>query len=126
MLRSLGKKRATVLYPVEKVDVPEDFRGRLEIRDDLCIGCAKCALMCPSEAIAMVGEKGEKKVLFHDKEMHRKKHPEVNLLSCIRCNVCAEGCPTKAIYLTTRFSGASGENVILVVPTLPKDGGSDV
>jgi len=121
LLKSLTKKRATVLYPYEKIDVPSDFRGRIEVRDDLCIGCSKCAIACPADAIEMAAEKGEKKVKYSGKEIPRKKHPEVNLLSCIRCDVCEEVCPTtpKAIYITAKFSGASGTNVILVVPTVP-------
>jgi formate hydrogenlyase subunit 6/NADH:ubiquinone oxidoreductase subunit I len=121
LLRSLTKRRATVLYPYEKIDVPADFRGAIEVRDDLCIGCSKCAIACPADAIEMVAEKGEKKISYSGKEIPRKKHPEVNLLSCIRCDVCEEVCPTapKAIYITERFSGASDKNVILVVPTVP-------
>ncbi len=120
LLRSLLKKRATVLYPVEKVDVPEGFRGRIEVRDDLCIGCSKCAMVCPAKAIEMSMEKSEKKVKFSGRELRREKHPKVNVLSCIRCGVCEEACPTnpKAIWLTLRFSGVSDKNEIIVTPTV--------
>jgi len=121
LFRSLTKKRATILYPAEKVEVPEGFRGRIEVRDDLCIGCSKCAVACPADAIEMVAEKGEKKIAYAGKEIARKKHPEVNLLSCIRCDVCEEVCPTnpKAIYITVKFSGASTENRIMSLPMVP-------
>ena len=120
LLRSLARKRATILYPVEKVDVPEGFRGRIEIRDGACIGCSKCAIVCPAKAIEMVMEKGEKKVRFSGREIRRDKYPRVNVLSCIRCGVCEESCPTnpKAIILTTKFSGASDKNDLTVTPTV--------
>jgi len=121
LLKSLGRKRATVLYPAEKVEVPEGFRGRIEVRDDLCIGCSKCAVVCPANAVEMVMDKEKAKVKFSGKELARDKHPKVNLLSCIRCGECEEACPTKpkAIYLTKNFSGASTENEMIVVPTVP-------
>ena len=121
LLRMLGKKRATVLYPAEKVDVPDGFRGRIQIRDDLCIGCSKCSIVCPSSAVEMVMDKERKKIKFSGKELSREKHPKVNLLSCIRCGECEEACPTspKAISLTTKFSGASLERDLTVVPTVP-------
>ena len=121
LLRMLGTKRATVLYPVEKIDVPAGFRGRIEIHDDLCIGCSKCSIVCPSTAIEMVMDKEKRKIKFSGKELSRERHPKVNLLSCIRCGECEEACPTnpKAIILTTRFSGASLERELIVVPTVP-------
>ncbi len=121
LFRMLGRKRATVLYPVEKVDVPEGFRGRIEIRDDLCIGCSKCSIVCPSGAVEMVIDKEKRKIKFSGKELSRERHPKVNLLSCIRCGECEEACPTnpKAIRLTTKFSGASLERDLIVVPAVP-------
>ena len=121
LLRMLGRKRATVLYPVEKVDVPDGFRGRIQIRDDLCIGCTKCSIVCPSGAVEMVMDKEKRKVKFSGKELSRDKHPKVNLLSCIRCGECEEACPTtpKAISLTKNFSGASLDRELIVNPMVP-------
>ena len=51
MFENLTHKPATTLYPKEKVPVPPAFRGRIAIRDDKCIGCSKCAVVCPTGAI---------------------------------------------------------------------------
>lgn len=45
-----------------------------------CIGCAKCASMCPAKAISMV-----------------KGKPEINRKKCIRCFCCQEFCPKAAM-----------------------------
>jgi len=121
LLRSLVKKRATVLYPFEKVEVPDGFRGKIHVRDDLCIGCSRCSVVCPAQCIDMVMEKEKKVVVFSGKEIRREKHPKVNLLSCIRCGVCEESCPTKpkAISLTKDFSGSSTKADMYVEPTVP-------
>src|SRR3970282_349658 len=44
----------TIRYPVEKVPIPEDFRARIAIRDELCFGCTICAVVCPTACIDMV------------------------------------------------------------------------
>ena len=121
VLRMLGRRRATVLYPAEKVEVPDGFRGRVQIRDDLCIGCTKCSIVCPSGAVEMVMDKEKRKIKFSGKELSREKHPKVNLLSCIRCGECEEACPTnpKAIRLSKDFSGASLERELTVNPMVP-------
>ena len=67
-----------------------------EVSLETCIGCGKCAKVCPILAIAMEEEKeasgGTK----------RKKHPEIDREICLGCGVCARNCPTKAIELKRR------------------------
>jgi len=114
MIRNLGSKPATILYPAEKVPIPEAFRGRIAIRDEACIGCSKCAVVCPTQCITMVAS--EREVEMKGKKVVRKKKPEVKLFACIRCGLCEEYCPTtpKAIYLTTEFAGAGTDKEIVV------------
>ena len=114
MFHNLGAKPATILYPTEKVPVPEGFRGRMAILDEKCIGCSKCAIVCPTQCITMVPS--ERPIEVKGKTIVRKKKPEVHLFACIRCGLCEEYCPTdpKAIYLTTDFAG-SGTDKDLVV-----------
>ncbi len=114
LFENLGSKPATVLYPAEKVAVPEGFRGRIAIRDAACIGCSKCAVVCPTECITMVAS--EREVEVKGRTIVRRKKPEVKLFACIRCGLCEEYCPTdpKAIYLTTAFAGSGTDKDVVV------------
>jgi len=61
------------------------FRGRHEVRYDICTGCDACNKICPVDAIKM-------------KPLPIKrpnKIPEVNLAICIFCGLCEDVCPTK-------------------------------
>ena len=115
IFRNLARKPATVLYPKEKLPVPEAFRGRIAIRDEICIGCTKCAIICPTECIDMVASEREVEVKGGKKIVRRKK-PVVHLFACIRCGLCEEYCPTdpKAIYLTTEPSGSGTDKDVVV------------
>jgi len=61
------------------------FRGKHEIKYDVCTGCDACNKICPVDAIIM-------KPLPLKKP---KKIPEVNLAICIFCGLCEDVCPTK-------------------------------
>lgn len=54
-----------------------------------CIGCGKCAKICPLSAIEI-------------KENGSNKHAEIISTSCIGCGVCIRHCPAKALGLISR------------------------
>lgn len=114
LAENLRTRPVTIRYPVEKVPVPEDFRGRIAIRDELCFGCSRCAVVCPTVCIDMVPS--ERDVEVKGKRIVRKKKPEVHLFDCIRCGLCEEYCPTepKAIYMTKEFAGAGPDKDVVV------------
>ncbi|MGE4273698.1 MAG: 4Fe-4S dicluster domain-containing protein [Desulfitobacterium sp.] len=55
-----------------------------------CIGCGKCAKVCPVLAISMSINTEGKKVAQVDREV------------CLGCGVCVRSCPTRAIMLVRR------------------------
>ena len=60
-----------------------------KVRNNTCVGCGKCAKICPVNAIEMKEENGAKKAYIT---------PE----KCIGCGVCVRHCPTKSLLLEPR------------------------
>jgi formate hydrogenlyase subunit 6/NADH:ubiquinone oxidoreductase subunit I len=71
----------------EFVSVSESYRGRIQLDNDLCIGCLLCIKTCPTGAIGTV----------ENKKVH------IQLDKCIFCGQCKENCPKKAISFSTDF-----------------------
>ncbi len=83
-LRSLKNKPFTEMYPYERREPFDGFRGKPLFHNDRCISCGICERVCPAFAIEMVDLEGKKK-------------PQFSLGRCVFCFQCAESCPTKAI-----------------------------
>lgn len=66
------------------------------VNEETCIGCGKCARVCPIFAISVKEEttqaEGGKK----------RKWARVDTEICLGCGVCARNCPTRAIELERR------------------------
>jgi len=65
----------------EETAVPSPAAQKFEVDGSKCIGCTKCARICPVKAIS--GTVKQPHVI--DKSV------------CVGCGACAEGCPVKAI-----------------------------
>ena len=104
-LRTLFKEKATVLYPFERIERAEGYRGKWSLDLDACIGCGTCQRVCPSFAIEMVET---------DKTKTGKK-PVMRLDHCCFCAQCAESCPVDAITLTKEYELAAPEKEKLLV-----------
>jgi len=88
VLSQLFQKPATNLYPAEKLDMPEKFRGKLKFYSEKCIGCKLCMRDCPTDAIVIV------------KTPESKLEAHIDLAKCIYCAQCVDVCPKKALEST--------------------------
>jgi RnfABCDGE-type electron transport complex B subunit len=78
IVRDSGKRVQTTDAPA---DAPEKKKLVYEIEEG-CIGCTKCARLCPVDAIS--GEIKKPHVIDPEK--------------CIGCGACADACPVKVIH----------------------------
>jgi formate hydrogenlyase subunit 6/NADH:ubiquinone oxidoreductase subunit I len=85
VLSQLFRKPATNLYPAEKMDMPDKFRGKLKFDSKKCIGCKLCMRDCPTNAI-----------VIHKTE-DNKFEAHIDLSKCIYCAQCVDVCPKKAL-----------------------------
>ncbi len=100
------KRRATVKYPDQKLDLPEVYRGRHIHHIDKCISCGLCARSCPSDAIEMVALEGKDE---------KKKHPQIDYGKCIFCGLCVDACPSNALEHTSFYHLSTREPASLVL-----------
>lgn len=88
VLKTFFQKPVTILYPAQKIDMPEKFRGKLVFDPSKCIGCQICVRDCPSNAIRI------------KKLADGKFEAEIDLDKCIYCAQCVDSCPKKALEAT--------------------------
>ena len=93
--KTVVRRPMTILYPYEKMWMPDNYRGRPGLRFDKCVACGMCVKMCPTSCIKLVdvdNDAGEK-----------VKRPQVNVGRCAMCGYCAEYCPVDAMTVTPEF-----------------------
>jgi formate hydrogenlyase subunit 6/NADH:ubiquinone oxidoreductase subunit I len=66
-----------------------------QIHMDKCIGCGKCARVCPVLAVQM-------DQVAPTEGAPKKKYAFINNEICLGCGVCARNCPTGAIEMVRR------------------------
>lgn len=87
-LRSLFGKPETVMYPLEKRDIPAGHRGTVEIDMAKCILCGICVKRCPCSAIEVDKAAGTW---------------SINHFCCIQCDTCVRECPKGALSMSMEF-----------------------
>jgi NADH-quinone oxidoreductase subunit I len=103
-LRKLFSRPITRQYPEEKPEIRRGFRGQHALVRDphtgtsKCIGCMRCAVVCPSRCIRIRCHKepatGNRRII----DCYR-----IEALRCVYCGYCEEVCPVNAIVLTEVF-----------------------
>ncbi|MDR0518813.1 MAG: 4Fe-4S binding protein [Clostridiales Family XIII bacterium] len=82
IMRSLGRKPATLMYPVIPREWKERTRGHISIDMGTCILCGICGKKCPTDAITV------------DRDA---KTWSIKRMQCIQCSCCVEVCPKKCL-----------------------------
>ena len=83
-----GPAGCPAVAPVQPVETTNYIPA---IGQDTCVGCGKCAKVCPVHAIS----------LQEDPVTHKKK-AKLSSELCLGCGVCARNCATKAIQMDRR------------------------
>lgn len=97
----------TLLYPFEKLDLPQIYRGRPGVIWEHCVSCEQCVRICPNKCLEM----GE--VL--DDQGNKKMVPAyLNLGRCLYCGFCAEICPTEAMLMTEAYEDSSSDPLDMI------------
>ncbi len=95
------KKPRTIVYPKERIIIPEESRGALHLKLDLdsldvvCNGCGHCQEICPQDCIEV-----RKKVEAGGKEVLGEF--SLDLGKCTFCGNCVEYCEFEAINMSYR------------------------
>jgi len=111
---NIFRKPRTVVYPSEKIIIPEKSRGMLHLKldldslDVLCNGCGDCQAACPEDCIRMTRKKtnGGK---------HTLDRFQLDMGKCIFCGKCVEVCKFDAIGISYRYQNADASRKHLVM-----------
>jgi NADH-quinone oxidoreductase subunit I len=107
-LKHVRQPEQTLLYPFEKPEIEERFRGTPSVyqylgesdeKDRACMACGICAKTCPVNCISVVRNK-EKGAPIKVAEW------TIDLTKCMFCGLCTEVCPTNALTMSHDYENA--------------------
>lgn len=111
-LSHMPRKKETVSYPDEPVQMFQRFRGEhyLDVNEDgkeKCVACFLCAAACPADAIYIEGADDPRPYRERNTMDHRyAKVYNIDYGRCILCGYCVDACPTDAIKHGHNFEWA--------------------
>ena len=81
----------------------KDDIGNVVVDPELCIGCKKCTLVCPTQVIKMIPYRGSHVVACnnHDKGAIVRK---ICSVGCIACKICEKKYPASGCVVTDNLS----------------------
>ncbi len=109
--RHLFTRAVTLQYPDEKWELPPGARGQLFNDIDDCIGCDKCARICPVDCIYIEtvkvgpGEDLSETTTGHKKRLHVVRF-DIDMSKCCYCALCVYPCPTECLVMTPEYESS--------------------
>ncbi|MFQ5652125.1 MAG: 4Fe-4S dicluster domain-containing protein [bacterium] len=117
--KALFRPAITLQYPGEKWQLPVNARGILFNNVDDCIGCYKCARVCPVDCIYIDTVKAHPEEDLGKASMGNpiRQHVirfDIDMFKCCYCDDCTTVCPTECLYMTEEYENSvfSRENGI--------------
>lgn len=106
--KALFRRAITVQYPTEKIPLPVNARGILFCNIDDCIGCYKCARICPVNCIYIDTVKATPEEDLGKASMGNpiRQHVirfDIDMFKCCYCDFCTTVCPTECLYMTDKY-----------------------
>ncbi len=106
------RKKYTIMYPEQRRNYSERFRGVHFISVDVnktenCTACFLCETVCPAECIHIVAEERDDQADVYG--VAKEKKPlsfDIDALRCCFCGFCEEACPKDAIKLSKNYEMA--------------------
>ena len=117
--KALFRPAITLQYPHVKWELPVNARGILFNNVNDCIGCYKCARVCPVNCIYMDTVKAApdedlgKASMGNPIRQHLIRF-DIDMFKCCFCDFCTTVCPTECLYMTDEYENGvfSRENGI--------------
>jgi len=103
LLDALFRGAETVSYPETELELPDGFRGAIQLDPEKCTGCGLCVRDCPANALELVKEsKSDYKFIYHPAR-------------CAYCGLCEQACRRGAIFHSNRLTGSTRDPHSIVV-----------
>lgn len=104
----LFKPTVTLQYPHVRWELPPGSRMQLFNNVDDCIGCYKCARICPVDCIYIDTVKAKptedlgKASTGNPIRQHVVRF-DIDMFKCCYCDLCTTVCPTECLYMTDKY-----------------------